>query len=106
MENPAGRYGFRSSEVLRAADGGFVDLRLRAAHAGNWLPIGADSRFALVLRLYDSPLGATRRRHRQDAMPRSSGKAARESSPAASAHVLGVACGAAMIAALVHIVAS
>ena len=30
-----------------------------AAHAGNWLPIGADKPFALVLRLYDSPLSAT-----------------------------------------------
>ena len=27
--------------------------------AGNWLPVGRARRFALVLRLYDSPLSAT-----------------------------------------------
>jgi hypothetical protein len=57
--NAAGRYGFRSSEILRDADGGFSIFVSASAHAGNWLPIGAPDPFALVLRLYDSPLSAT-----------------------------------------------
>jgi hypothetical protein len=59
VENAAGRYGFRSSEVLRDADGGFSIFVSASAHAGNWLPIGAPDPFALALRLYDSPLSAT-----------------------------------------------
>ncbi len=59
VENAAQRYGFRSSEILRDADGGFSIFVSASAHAGNWLPIGAPEPFALVLRLYDSPLSAT-----------------------------------------------
>jgi hypothetical protein len=59
VANPAERYVFRSSEVLRAADGAFTIWVSAAAHPGNWLPIGADRPFALVLRLYDSPISAT-----------------------------------------------
>ena len=59
VENPAARYGFRSSEILRSADGGFVIAVSARAHAGNWLPIGSNGRFALALRLYDSPVSAT-----------------------------------------------
>ena len=44
-------------------------LRVRGAHAGDWLPVGAAGRFALALRLYDSPLGATAG-DRQTAAPR------------------------------------
>jgi hypothetical protein len=59
IENAAQRYGFRSSEILRAADGGFAIYVSATAHAGNWLPVGAPGPFALALRLYDSPLSAT-----------------------------------------------
>lgn len=59
IANPAERYGFRSSEVLRSGDGDFAIVAAAAAQPGNWLPIGARGPFALVLRLYDSPLGAT-----------------------------------------------
>jgi len=59
VDNAAGRYGFRSSEILRDADGGFSVFVSAKAHAGNWLPIGAPAPFALALRLYDSPLSAT-----------------------------------------------
>jgi hypothetical protein len=59
VENPAGRYGFRSSELLRAGDGAFVITVSAGAQSGNWLPIGRPGPFALTLRLYDSPLGAT-----------------------------------------------
>ncbi len=59
IENAAGRYGFRSSEILREGDGAFSIFVSASAHSGNWLPIGAVRPFLLVLRLYDSPLSAT-----------------------------------------------
>ena len=59
VENPAKRYGFRSSEILRAGNGDFVITVSAAAQPGNWLPTGRTGRFALALRLYNSPLGAT-----------------------------------------------
>jgi hypothetical protein len=59
IENPAGRYGFRSSELLRAGDGSFLITVAAGVQPGNWLPVGRQGRFALALRLYDTPLGAT-----------------------------------------------
>jgi len=59
VENLAERYGFRSSEILRAQDGSFAVAVAREPQPGNWLPIGKAGRFALALRLYDSPLAAT-----------------------------------------------
>jgi hypothetical protein len=59
VENPAERYGFRSSELLRAGDGATVITVSAGPLPGNWLPIGKPGPFALALRLYDSPLGAT-----------------------------------------------
>jgi hypothetical protein len=59
VANPAERYGFRSSEILRAGDGDFVITAAADVQTGNWLPIGATGHFALILTLYDSPLGAT-----------------------------------------------
>jgi hypothetical protein len=56
VANPAERYVLRSSEILRAADGGFSIFISARAHAGNWLPIGAPVRFGLALRLYDPAL--------------------------------------------------
>jgi hypothetical protein len=58
IANTAGRLGFTSSEVLRASDGQFEITLSRHARPGNWLPIGDTSKFILVLRLYDSELGA------------------------------------------------
>jgi hypothetical protein len=58
IENAAGRYVLRSSEILRDGDGGFAIFVSAEAHSGNWLPIGAPVRFALALRLYDSPFSA------------------------------------------------
>jgi hypothetical protein len=59
VDNLAGRYGFRSSEILRGANGDFVIAVAAEPQPGNWLPIGRPGPFALALRLYDSPLGAT-----------------------------------------------
>jgi hypothetical protein len=69
VENPARRYGFRSSEILRAGDQSFEIAVSADAHSGNWLPIGAGGNFALVLRLYDSPLSATAAGIEKAAMP-------------------------------------
>ena len=59
IDNPAERHVFRSSEILRESDGGFALYVSGGVHSGNWLPVGPARRFALVLRLYDSPLSAT-----------------------------------------------
>jgi hypothetical protein len=58
IANTADRQGFTSSEVLRASDGQFEITLSRHARPGNWLPIGGTAKFILVLRLYDSELGA------------------------------------------------
>lgn len=58
IANPAGRYGFTSSEVLRSNDGSFEITISRHARPGNWLPSGEASKFVLVLRFYDSELSA------------------------------------------------
>ena len=59
VANAADRYGFRSSEILRSGSGDFVITAAAEVQPGDWLPIGAPGPFALALRLYDSPLGAT-----------------------------------------------
>jgi len=59
VDNLARRYGFRSSEILRAGNGDFTITVAADVQPGNWLPIGTQDPFALALRLYDSPLGAT-----------------------------------------------
>lgn len=59
IENAAHRYVFRSSEILRDGAGGFEIAVSSEVRAGNWLPVGPGGAFALALRLYDSPLGAT-----------------------------------------------
>lgn len=53
-DNPAKRYGFTSSEILRAADGTFEIAVSQKARPGNWLPVTGNRSFALVLRLYDT----------------------------------------------------
>jgi hypothetical protein len=58
VANIADRQGFTSGEVLRASDGQFEITLSGHARPGNWLPIGGTSKFILVLRLYDSELGA------------------------------------------------
>jgi hypothetical protein len=70
VDNLAGRYGFRSSEIERAANGDFVITVARDVQPGNWLPIGRSGSFALALRLYDSPLGATAAEIDRSAAPR------------------------------------
>ena len=69
IENPAGRYIFRSSEILRAASGDFQIAVAAEAQPGNWLPTGTARRFTLVLRLYDSPVSATAGAIERSALP-------------------------------------
>jgi hypothetical protein len=69
INNPAGRTVFRSSEIMRDGEGGFSIAVAPSAQPGNWLPIGADQAFYLVLRLYDSPFSATAAAIDKDALP-------------------------------------
>ncbi|MBL8589238.1 MAG: DUF1214 domain-containing protein [Methylobacteriaceae bacterium] len=59
IENPAGRYGFTSSEVLRDESGAFEIVLSSRARPGVWLPAPAGETFRLVLRLYDTPVAAS-----------------------------------------------
>jgi hypothetical protein len=70
IDNVAQRLVFRSSEILRDSDGGFTIAVSFSAHAGNWLPVGADEPFFLVLRLYDTPFSAAASAIDKDALPR------------------------------------
>lgn len=70
IENLARRYGFRSSEILRAGNGDFTIMVAADVQPGNWLPIATQGPFALALRLYDSPLGATAGAMDQSTAPR------------------------------------
>ena len=56
--NPAARNGFTSSEILRAADGGFSIALSHNARPGNWLPLPYGKDFILVLRLYETEFSA------------------------------------------------
>ncbi|VTZ50248.1 conserved hypothetical protein [Methylocella tundrae] len=58
IANPAERNGFTSSEILRSADGGFAITLSHNARPGNWLALGSDRSFILVLRLYETEFSA------------------------------------------------
>ena len=70
IDNVAQRLIFRSSEILRDSDGGFTLAVSASAHSGNWLPVGANEPFFLVLRLYDTPFSAAASAIDKDALPR------------------------------------
>lgn len=69
VANPAGRYGFTSSEVLRKPDGSVEIAIAPRARPGNWIPTGGIENYMLVLRLYDTPVGVTTRAGRDTEMP-------------------------------------
>lgn len=56
VENPVGRFGFTSREVHRDGEGRFSITVARSARPGDWLPLGSEGPFKLVVRLYDTPL--------------------------------------------------
>ncbi len=69
VANALQRYGFTSQEIVRSADGSF-EIRIAArSRAGNWLPTGGIERYALMLRLYDTPVGVATRTQRDAPMP-------------------------------------
>ena len=69
MANSLQRYGFTSQEIIRGADGAFEIRVASRSRAGNWLPTGAIERYALMLRLYDTPVGVATRSKRDAPMP-------------------------------------
>ncbi|NWP84886.1 DUF1214 domain-containing protein, partial [Escherichia coli] len=70
VANTLQRYGFTSQEVIRGADGQFEVRVASRARAGNWLPTGGIERYALMLRLYDTPVGVATRTQRDAPMPK------------------------------------
>jgi hypothetical protein len=63
------RYGFTSQEIVRQSDGSFEIRIASRSRAGNWLPTGGIERYALMLRLYDTPVGVATRTQRDAPMP-------------------------------------
>jgi hypothetical protein len=69
VANALQRYGFTSQEIVRGADGSFEIRIASRSRAGNWLPTGGIERYALMLRLYDTPVGVATRTQRDAPMP-------------------------------------
>ena len=69
VANSLQRYGFTSEEIVRGADGGFEIRIASRSRSGNWLPTGGIERYALMLRLYDTPVGVATRNKRDAPMP-------------------------------------
>jgi hypothetical protein len=69
VANTLQRYGFTSQEVIRGADGQFEVRITSRARSGNWLPTGGIERYALMMRLYDTPVGVATRTQRDAPMP-------------------------------------
>jgi hypothetical protein len=69
VANSLQRYGFTSQEIIRQSDGSFEIRIASRSRAGNWLPTGGIERYALMLRLYDTPVGVATRTQRDAPMP-------------------------------------
>lgn len=69
VANSLNRHGFTSQEIVRRADGSFEIAVGPRASPGNWLPTGGIERFALVLRLYDTPVGVATKAGHEVPMP-------------------------------------
>ena len=69
VANSLQRYGFTSQEIVRQSDGSFEIRIASRSRAGNWLPTGGIERYALMLRLYDTPVGVATRTQRDAPMP-------------------------------------
>ena len=69
VANTIDRHGFTSAEILRDIEGRFTIAVAPRAQPGNWLPTGGIERYVLVLRLYDTPIGAATRTGRDAPMP-------------------------------------
>jgi hypothetical protein len=69
VANGLQRYGFTSQEVVRASDGSFTVHVAPRSRAGNWLPTGGVTRYQLLLRLYDTPVGVATRSRKDAPLP-------------------------------------
>lgn len=69
VANSVNRHGFTSQEIIRNTDGSFTIRIGPRARYGNWLPSGGIEHYMLVLRLYDTPVGAATRAGREAPMP-------------------------------------
>jgi hypothetical protein len=69
VANSLQRYGFTSQEIIRQSDGSFEIHIASRSRSGNWLPTGGIERYALMLRLYDTPVGVATRTQRDAPMP-------------------------------------
>ena len=69
VANALQRYGFTGQEIVRQSDGSFEIRIASRSRAGNWLPTGGIERYALMLRLYDTPVGVATRTQRDAPMP-------------------------------------
>jgi hypothetical protein len=58
IPNSANRHAFSSGDILREADGRVVIKLSSSVQPGSWLPTAAAQPFVLVLRLYDTTVGA------------------------------------------------
>lgn len=70
VANSVNRHGFTSQEIVRRSDGSFEIAVGPRASPGNWLPTGGVERYALVLRLYDTPVGVATKAGREVPMPK------------------------------------
>lgn len=69
IANSLGRNGFTSQEIVRTPGGTFEITTGPRPRSGNWLPTTGLQRYVLILRLYDTPVGAATRAGREAPMP-------------------------------------
>jgi hypothetical protein len=69
VANSVKRHGFTSQEIIRNNDSSFSIRIGPRARYGNWLPSGGIGHYILVLRLYNTPVGAATRAGREAPMP-------------------------------------
>jgi hypothetical protein len=70
LVTPARRFAFAEDELLRDERGDFAIALSAEPKAGNWLPLEAGAPFVIMLRLYDTPLGANAAALTEASVPR------------------------------------
>lgn len=58
LDNAARRFGFASTELVRDSDRSVEIVVSPQAQPGNWLPVSGGGEIALVLRFYETTIGA------------------------------------------------
>ncbi len=67
---PSGRSGFSDAEIVRDESGALRIVAAATPEAGNWLPLPPAGRFAVRLRLYDTPISSHANELRSEILPR------------------------------------